>query len=203
MKPSRYLCTTALPLLAALTGCATGFLATPHEHFAMRPDISAAALLGSWEPIPAVDPCEQFPAQSEPFLFNRTAEGRLLLHVASESYEVRLIPYAHQANRFLAEIQQVKSGDLELAEGLSVIAVISVEGDTLSIWYLNGLKLAEAMREDGNSWNFQHHLLVSEIDADPQDMIQTIDAHAEELLNLPMRYRAIDDPQDTDTGLKE
>lgn len=190
-----YLCTTTLLLLAVISGCATGFLATPHEHFAMRPDTSVAALLGSWEPIPVVDPCEQSPPQSEPFRFNRGAEGRLLLHVASESYEIRLIPYSNQANRFLAEIQQVKLGDLELTDGLSAIAVISVEGDTLSIWYLNGLKLAEAMREDGHSGNFQHHLLVSEIDADPQDMIQTIDAHAAELLNLPMRYRAIEEPQ--------
>jgi hypothetical protein len=196
MKPSRYLYTTALPLLAVLTGCATGFLATPHQHFAMRPDLSVAELLGTWEPVPAVDPCEQFPAQSEPFRFDCSAEGKLLLHVASASYEVRLIPYANQANRFLAEIQQVKLGDIELTDGLSVIAVISIEGNTLSIWYLNGIKLAEAMREDGHSGNFQHHLLVSEIDADPQDMIQTIDAHAAELLNLPMRYRAIEEPQE-------
>jgi hypothetical protein len=203
MKPSHYLCTAALLLLAPSCGCVTGLLATPHEHFVRRPDIPVEGLIGSWESISSAEAIDQGSEKAEPMRIVRNADGQTLLDLGTEAYELLLVPYPNQAGRYLAELQQVRSGELDIKDGFSTIVVLSIESDTLSLWFINGVTLADAMRKDGRSGNFHHYMLISEIDADPLDIISTIEAHGSELLRTPIQLRAMDEPQDTDSGLKE
>lgn len=193
MKPLGLQISTLLLAVLCTPGCATGWLASPHDHLAMRPDLSTTSLERDWVQVPSEHMIEQGVEEELPiFRVTRDPSGELVVRDDRQGFAVRAIEFPNQPNRFLVEFQQIEL-DGEQFDGGSLLAVAAVDGDTLSLHALRGDKLAECMRQDGHSGIFEISWLTTTIDADTDELMQTIKQHSEELLVAPTTYKALQD----------
>lgn len=150
----------------------------------MRPDYAASWLVGTWQAPPSPGTEETDCCLS----ISAAADGTYLWEEDNAKWRLRAIAWPGDGRRALVEMQIAEIDGQEVANGWSMLAVLAARERQLAISAVRGDMLAEQMQQDGHSGHFVQSWFVTEVDADTDDLLETLARHETELLGPAIFY---------------
>lgn len=168
-------------------GCAWGPMAAPRTHLAMRPDYRALWIVGSWQ----VDSPARAAGNVRRVSVAAAPDGTCLWDEGHQKWRLRAVPCPGDGQRALVEMQIAEIEGEAVANGWSMLAVITAQGEGFTLAMVRGDRLAERMRQDGHSGHFVQGWLSTEVDVDTAELLETLALHETELLGPAAVFRAV------------
>ena len=174
-------------LLLALTGCDQERVIAPNRRIVTQAEKRDFGFVGTWKQITRAD---LGAGRGATIVIQMAKNG--IYSVKSDSlreFEIssRAMSLDDESGTAIVDIEAVAR--METAR--RVVLARRVE-DKLYLWWIESKNLAALMHADGHSAVIEHHALLTNVFAEPQDLVACIRKHSSKLVGEPTVFRVIE-----------